>query len=143
MTTKKAHTHPYPASPKQRHRFECVVLIDDNTMDLFINETILKAAGIANKVKSQSKPADFIKQLIATERLSDVLELIFLNLEMTGLENYDFLGEFALLSDFIRNKCKIVVITAHPSVKLLSNTSIVRYLQKPLDVFQLKEFLPN
>ncbi len=142
MSTKKAHNYPFSDSPKTRHRFESVALIDDNTLDLFINETILKAAGIAKNVSVYSKPADFINQLINAERLSDVPELIFLNLEMTGLEKFDFLSEFSSLSDFIRSKCKIVVITAQPILKLVSNTSIVRYLQKPLDVFQLKEFLP-
>ncbi len=142
MPTKKVYNYPFSDSPSPRHRFESIALIDDNTLDLFINETILKAAGIAKNVSVHSKPADFINQLINTERLSDVPELIFLNLEMSGLENFDFMKEFSCLSDFIRSKCKIVVITAQPIVKLLSNTSIVRYLQKPLDVFQLKEFLP-
>ncbi|MBK7573076.1 MAG: hypothetical protein IPI10_16205 [Bacteroidetes bacterium] len=76
--------------------------------------------------------------MINTKRLSDVPELIFLNLEMTGLKNFDFLNEFASLSDFIRNKCKIVIVTAQPILEIVSNTSIVRYLQKPLDVFQLQ-----
>ena len=142
MSTKKAQNYPFSESPKTRHRFESIALIDDNTLDLFINETILKAAGIAKNVTVHSKPADFINQLINTKRLSDVPELIFLNLEMTRLKNFDFLNEFASLSDFIRNKCKIVIITAQPILKIVSNTSIVRYLQKQLDVFQLKEFMP-
>ncbi|MFZ7116127.1 MAG: response regulator [Bacteroidota bacterium] len=142
MSTEKVHTYPFSESSKPRRRFENIVLIDDDTVDLFINETILRAAGISKNVKVISNPADFINQLVNTERLSDVPELIFLNLQMSGLQNFDFMSEFSTLSDFIRNKCKIVVITAQPIVKLLSNTSIVRYLQKPLDVFQLKEFLP-
>ena len=142
MSTEKVHNYPFSESSKPRHRFESIVLIDDDTVDLFINETILRAAGISKNVVVLSHPQDFINQLINTERLSEVPELVFLNLQMRGLENFDFLGEFSLLSDFIRSKCKIVIITAQPIVKLLSNTSIVRYLQKPLDVFQLKEFLP-
>ena len=142
MSTEKVHTYTFSESSKPQRRFENIVLIDDDTVDLFINETILRAAGISKNVKVISNPADFINQLVNTERLSDVPELIFLNLQMSGLQNFDFMSEFSTLSDFIRNKCKIVVITAQPIVKLLSNTSIVRYLQKPLDVFQLKEFLP-
>lgn len=142
MATKKVHNYPLSEAPKPRNRFESVALIDDDTLDLFINETILKAAGIAKNVSVHSNPAKFINQLVNTERLSDVPELVFLNLEMFGLANFDFLSEFAALSDFIRNKCKIVIISSQPIVKAISNTSIVRYLQKPLDVFQLKEFLP-
>jgi two-component SAPR family response regulator len=142
MSTEKVHNYPFSESSQPRHRFENIVLIDDDTVDLFITETILRAAGISKNVKVLSSPSDFINQLINTERLSDVPELIFLNLQMPSLQDFDFMGEFNTLSDFIRNKCKIVVITSQPIVKLLSNTSIVRYLQKPLDVFQLKEFLP-
>lgn len=142
MSTKKVHTYPFSPAPAQHERFERVVLVDDDSLELFINETILKAAGIAKTVEVLSQPKDLINQLHNTERLSDVPELIFLHLEMKGLANFDFLAEFAQLSDFIRSKCKIVVITSQPVLRLLSNTSIVRYLQKPLDVFQLKEFLP-
>ena len=142
MSTEKVHNYPFSESTKPRPRFENIVLIDDDTVELFINETILKAAGISKNVKVLSNPADFINQLVNTERLSDVPELIFLNLQMNGLQDFDFMSEFSSLSDFIRNKCKIVVITAQPIVRSISNTSIVRYLQKPLDVFQLKEFLP-
>ncbi|MBK7573077.1 MAG: hypothetical protein IPI10_16210 [Bacteroidetes bacterium] len=51
MSTKKAQNYPFSESPKTRHRFESIALIDDNTLDLFINETILKAAGIAKMLR--------------------------------------------------------------------------------------------
>ena len=142
MSTEKVSNYPHPESSKPRPRFESIVLIDADTVELFINETILRAAGISKNVSVQSSPAKFINQLINTERFSDVPELLFLNLQMSEMENFDFVGKFNLLSDFIRNKCKIVIITELPTAKLLINTSVIRYLQKPFDVFQLKEFLP-
>lgn len=142
MSTKKVHNYPFSPVPSKHERFDRVVLVDDDSIELFIIETILKASGISKSVEVLSQPQELINQLHNTERLSEVPELIFLHLEMVGLTSFDFLGEFAHLSDFIRSKCKIVIITSQPIVKLLSNSSIVRYLQKPLDVFQLKEFLP-
>ena len=97
MSTEKVHNYPFSESSQPRHRFENIVLIDDDTVDLFINETILRAAGISKNVKVLSSPADFINQLLNTERLSDVPELIFLNLQMSGLQNFDFMTEFNYL----------------------------------------------
>lgn len=80
-------------------------------------------------------------------RLSDVPELIFLNLDMPNDGGFRFLEEFNNLSDFIRSKCKIVVTTTaldqDTKHKVLMNPSVVRYLVKPLDVFQLKDFIYN
>ena len=142
MSTKTIHNYPTSPAASSAQRFERIVLLDDNSIELFIYETILNAAGIANTVQISSDPFELIDQLQKTEKLSLIPELIFINIEMNGIRNFDFMGEFALLSDFIRSKCKLVVITSQPVVRLMSNLSIVRYLQKPVDLFQLKEFLP-
>ncbi|MFN8165248.1 MAG: response regulator [Bacteroidia bacterium] len=147
MSTKKAQSLPYSPQPKAGPRFERVVVIDGNTLDLFINETILRAAAIAKTVTVASKAQHILSELQNAERLSEVPELIFFDLEMEGMTGFDFLDQFSKLSDFIRNKCKLVVITGSSSAddrqRALSNPSVVRYLRKPLDVFQLKEFLYN
>ena len=142
MSIEVIHNYPASNAPTSGQRFEHIVLLDDNTIELFIYETILKAAGIANTVQISSDPSELIDQLQNTEKLSLIPELIFINIEMHGIRGINFLAEFALLSDFIRSKCKLVIITSQPNVRLISNLSIVRYLQKPIDVFQLKEFLP-
>lgn len=142
MSIEVIHNYPASTAPASGHRFERIVLLDDNTLELFIYETILKAAGIANTVHISSDPFELFDQLQNTERLSLIPELIFINMEMKGLKDFNFLTEFANLSDFIRSKCKLVIITSQSVIHLMSNLSIVRFLQKPIDVFQLKEFLP-
>lgn len=135
-----------PSTPPEP-RFNKVILVDDSDVDLFISETIINALRVAKSVNKLSKPEQVLFFLENVERLSDVPELIFLDLNMPGMDGFKFLDEFSKLSDFVRSKCKIIVIssTVDPVAKhrALMYPSVVRFLSKPLDVFQLKDFISH
>src|SRR5438105_1674037 len=115
MSTKKIQSparHETPGRMQLQPKFERVLLIDDNDIDLFINETIINSIKLSKEVKRELSADSAILTLKNADRLSDVPELIFLDLKMNGVDGFSFLEEFNKLSDFIRNKCKIVVITS-------------------------------
>jgi two-component SAPR family response regulator len=145
MPIKKPQTIPFYSSSRFNPRFNKVVIVDDSDVDLFINETILSAAAISREISRESRPENLIKQLQNIDLLKDVPELIFLDLKMNSMSGLDFLAEFSQLSDFVRNKCKIVIVTSSTEKddkqRALLNPSVVRYLIKPLDIHQLKEFI--
>ena len=145
MKSTRAYKEIASYESKPEPRFNKVVIVDTSEVDLFISETILNALHVAQEVKKQMKQEDVIHFLQNVSLLSDVPELIFLNLDMPQENGYRFLEEFSKLSDFIRNKCKIVVTTTSLDQdvkhKVLMNPSVVRYLVKPLDVYQLKDFI--
>ena len=146
MSTRKILNPPSEESSGRNHpRFERVWLIDDNDIDLFINETIINAVQLSREIKHNLNGQNVIRQLKNTERLSEVPELIFLDLKMKDFDGFSFLEEFNQLSDFIRSKCKIVVITSSEEkddkYRALMNPSVIRYLNKPLDVYKLKDFM--
>ncbi len=126
-------------------RFHKAIVLDENETEHQITETILRACYVAKEVKLESDPYAAIHNLHNIQRLSEVPELIFVNLHMKALENLDFIAEFEGMSDFIKNKCKLIVLTSHSDLeekqKILMNTCVVRYLVKPLDAFQLREFI--
>lgn len=134
-------------SPSHQPRFKKVILLDDSDVDLFINETILKAVAIAGEMKCEHKPSSVLDQLKKTERLSDLPELIFLDLHMDEMNGFEFLNEFNKLPDFVKSKCKIVVVTSSHDkdhrFRALMNTNVIRYLVKPLDIFQLKDLISS
>lgn len=145
MTNKKLkpigvqpHVRPIP-------RYNKVVLVDDNEMDLFITGTIIKATAIAHEIRQESNPGTMLDFLRNAERLDQVPDLIFLDLKMKEMSGFEFIQEFASLPDFIKNKCKIAVITGSESRndrhKALMSPSVIRYIVKPVDVYQLKEFM--
>ena len=144
MSSKKILSHLEPQQ-ESTPRFNRIVLIDDSGVDLFINEAILKTISLTREIKKIFYPEKFLKQLSKANRLSDVPELIFLDLDMEGMDGFNFLEKFGKLSDFIRNKCKIVIVTSSPAkedkFRALMNPSVIRYLIKPLDVYHLRDFI--
>ncbi|MBK7852043.1 MAG: response regulator [Bacteroidetes bacterium] len=147
MKSTRAYKEIAYSEAKPEPRFNKVIIVDSSEVDLFISETILNALHVAKEVKKQLSQDEVINFLNNVTRLSDVPELIFLNLDMPNDGGFRFLEEFNNLSDFIRSKCKIVVTTTaldqDTKHKVLMNPSVVRYLVKPLDVFQLKDFIYN
>ena len=146
MSTKKIQSKPsHHISGRPQPRFKKIVIINDNDVDLFINEALLNEISLSREVKREDSPFNVISELKQTDRLSDVPELIFLDLKMESKNGYSFLDEFRLLSDFVRNKCKIVVITSaehnEDKFRILMNPSVIRLLVKPVDVFQIKEII--
>ena len=146
--TMKAKKHN-PTVPMHVHqplpRFHKAIVIDDNEMENQITETIMRACYVAKEIKLESNPHAAIHNLHNIQRLSEVPELIFVNLHMKSLEKLDFIAEFEGMSDFVKNKCKIIVISNRNDLeekqRVLMNSSVVRYLVKPLDAFQLREFI--
>ena len=143
MSTNKEHNSPFASAPSQKVQLQLAVLIDDNSQELFIHETILRASGIAKKITVVPNPSSFIRTLQDTERLSEIPDAIFINKEMKSLSIDDFITDFNLLADFVRNKCLLVLLTDQPIIKSFEPKGKIKYLAKPIDVFQLKEFIAN
>ncbi|HNQ61864.1 MAG TPA: hypothetical protein PKJ62_05705 [Bacteroidia bacterium] len=126
-------------------RFKNVIVIDENETENKITEAIMRACYVASDIKLETNPHAVIHKLHNIERLSEVPELIFINLSMKALKDLDFIEEFENMSDFVKNKCKLIVLSNDTDAglkhKVMLSPSVVRYLVKPLDAFQLREFI--
>lgn len=145
MTAKKIQPIEVLPETRPQPRFREVVLIDDSDVDLFINETILNAVSVSQKIRKEYSPVKVLEDLQKVQRLTEVPELIFLDLNMPEMNGFEFIRRFSELPDFVRSKCKIVIVTSSTDTtdkhKALMHPSVVRFLQKPLDVYQLKDFV--
>jgi len=145
MAAKRLDPSSYPPDVKPTPRFKKVLLIDDSEVDLFINRTILKDISFAKEINEEMNPERAMEFLKNVERLSQVPDIIFLDLNMPIMSGFEFLAEFGKLSEFVRSKCKIIVVTSSPSAmdkhRALMFKSVIRYFTKPIDKYIISSTL--
>ena len=145
MTAKKIEPINYLPELRPHPRYDKILLIDDNKTDLFINETILKSLILAKEITQELSAGNAIDFLKNVTKLSEVPDLIFLDLNMPGMDGFEFLAEFNQLPEFVKNKCKIIVVTSSESKEdkqqAMMNKNVIRFIIKPLDAFNLSDFI--
>ena len=122
-------------------RYKSVLLVDDNEIDNLINQKMIEASGIAEKifVNTSAKSAlEFLNNLTVLAQSSrDLLpELLFLDIDMPLMDGYQFLDEFGKLDGAIKDKVKIIMLTSsinpHDERTAKSYPFVKQFLHKPL-----------
>ena len=122
---------------KNSARYKSALLIDDNEIDNFINERMITSSGFAEKVivkNSSDNALQFLKD--NQENANALPEAVFLDLNMPVKDGFAFLNDFETLSDTVKQKCRIVVLSSSISPddinKASTNPYVIKYVNKPL-----------
>jgi CheY-like chemotaxis protein len=122
-------------------RYKKIMLIDDNEIDNLINQKMIEASGIGERIMVHSGAKSALESLRNLEKLTDapeqlLPELIFLDIDMPIMDGFQFLEEFDRLSDAIKNYTKVVMLTSSMNPQDLSKAKksvyVKKYLNKPL-----------
>ena len=126
-----------PATPHYKHK--TVLLIDDNKIDNFINERIIKNNLFAENVfvhTSVNSALEYFKNFNQTDKTLPVLipDYIFLDLNMPLMDGWAFLQEFEKLK--LPVTCKIIILSASVNPEDISRAmkfkGVKDYFFKPL-----------
>ena len=123
-------------------KYKTVMLIDDNEIDNFINEKMMKAYHFAENIyvhTSTKSALEFLKNVENTlqEIPADLVPShILLDINMPILDGFNFLDEFGKFAPELRSKIKIAMLTTSLNPldveKSKSYASVVRFIHKPL-----------
>ena len=116
-------------------RYSKVMLIDDNSLDNFINKKLLETNGFAEVVTAYDSAENALSFLKAASSM-DIPEVIFLDINMPGMDGFQFLDAFENLDASIHQQCKIIMLSTSESFKDLNrankNKFVRKFLNKPL-----------
>ena len=122
----------------QTYRYERALLIDDNDIDNFINERMITTNNFAKTVIVKTSAEAGMEYLKKQADDTGVLpEIIFLDLNMPGIDGFGFLDEYDKLPDQIKKSCKVVVLSSSISPEDINRAStnqyVLKYINKPLN----------
>lgn len=132
---------------KPKTKESVVLLIDDNDIDNFINERMVKGCAYADVVyvnTSTRSALEFLKNLAVNPAASPELfpSVIFLDINMPILDGFQFLAELEKFDYEFVKKVKVIMLTSsiNPAdqEKAMKSKLVSGFLHKPLTQEALK-----
>lgn len=120
------------------------IIVDDSVFDLFTQEKLLLKSGLTETVRTFNSPQQAIEHLREHgERMPETV--ILLDLQMPGLNGFEFTQHYGLLPEAVRKRIRLFMISSTVDISDIeeaeSNPYIIRLLSKPLEIPVLRELL--
>lgn len=127
-------------------RLNCIMLIDDNPDDNFFHERVIKKVDAANHVVVQQSGKEALEYLKGKEFHTDKHpDLIFLDINMPGMNGWEFLEEYKKLDKELQSRIIVVMLTTSDNPddksKALEFNVPFDFKVKPLTKAMLEEII--
>lgn len=94
-------------------KFETVMIIDDNIIDLYIASRMIIKNNFGKKVLDYSSADEALKYLQDNqENISVLPQVIFIDIYMPVMSGFGFLEEYDKLPSALKNHCKAFIISS-------------------------------
>jgi len=127
-------------------KLRSILLIDDNEADNFLHKLVIRDADCTEQVVAVNggqEALDYLRQ--AEEGLHLPPDLIFLDINMPGMDGWEFLEEYKKMQVARENQIVAVMLTTSPNPddqeKAKQIPEISRYVNKPLSQLILEEII--
>ncbi|SDD81405.1 Response regulator receiver domain-containing protein [Dyadobacter soli] len=122
------------------------IIVDDSVFDQFTQEKLLLKSGLTDTVRTFSSAQQAIDHL----REQDVNmpeTVILLDLQMPGLNGFEFTEQYGLLPIALRKRIRLFMISSTVDLSDIeqaeANPYIIQLLSKPLEIPLLRELLKS
>jgi CheY-like chemotaxis protein len=131
-----------------RKKINCILLIDDDKSTNFLHKIIIEETGVSEKVEAVQTGQEALDYL---ERKKEGVyprpDLIFLDINMPGMNGWEFLEEYEKLDDNIKGEIMIMMLTTSinpDDEEKAKNTKFINgFLNKPLTTEALEKIIDD
>jgi CheY-like chemotaxis protein len=119
-------------------KVNCILLIDDDSINNFINERLIRKLNVANEIKIALNGEDglaYITKRCSNNDGSSCPELILLDINMPVMNGFDFIRAFENIDIKNKSKVKIIILTTsrnQKDVEILKSLGNFEFINKPL-----------
>jgi CheY-like chemotaxis protein len=114
----------------------CIMLIDDNKLDNFFHKRVIAKYDDTIEVVEMLSATDALKYLTGGN-VTKYPDIIFLDINMPGMNGWEFLEEYKSLSDEMRKSMIVIMLTTsenpNEKTRALNNSFLTDFISKPLD----------
>lgn len=123
-------------------KFETVMIIDDNTVDLYISSRLIIKNYFSKKVLEYSDAREALKYLQDNQdNIAELPKVIFVDIYMPLMSGFEFLEAYDKLPLPLKNNCKTYIISStiddDDIARARRDENVVSFQVKPIN----KEFL--
>ena len=126
-------------------KYNCILLVDDDLVSCFLNKEILTTLGVSDHIHTVGNGEEALHFIVENRKKQNPCpDLIFLDINMPGMDGFQFLSEMQKLKEEDFQIAKIIVLTSSNSPidrNHAARYSISGYINKPLAWENLEVFL--
>ena len=117
-------------------KFGKVMIIDDNSIDLYVNAQVIVRSNFGNEVIQFSSARKALEYLKSSEIDHSLPEVIFVDIYMPGMSGFEFMEAYGRLSAAIKKHCSVYIISSSIDQQDIdraeADSNVIAFHQKPL-----------
>lgn len=118
-------------------KFERVMIIDDNSIDLYITSRMIEKKKIGKNVLKYLTAGEALKYLQENQdSISELPQVIFVDIYMPTMSGFEFLEAYDKLSPALKRYCKVFVVSSTidkgDMARIRSDKNVVSFQVKPV-----------